>query len=134
MPDPSEPKSLKELLFETVDTFEELEVLVWFHDRGEGSVGGATLIGRQTVAPPEAAEVALASLATRGILSASSANPDQFLYVPSAEARNAIEQIVREYRENPVQIMGLMTANAIERVKTAAVRTFAESFRIRQRK
>jgi hypothetical protein len=134
VPDPSEPKSLKELLFETVDTFEELEVLVWFHDRGEGSVSGATLLGQQTVAPPEAAEVALASLATRGILSASSAKPDQFLYVPSAEAREAIDQIVREYRENPVQVMGLMTANAIERVRTAAARTFAESFRFRRPK
>ena len=134
VPDPIETKSLKELLFETVETFEELEVLVWFHDRGEGSVGGATLIGQQTVAPPEAAEAALACLATRGILSASSAQPDQFLYVPSAEAREAIDQIVREYRENPVQVMRFMTANAIDRVRTAAVRTFAESFRIRRPK
>jgi hypothetical protein len=134
VPDPIETKSLKELLFETVDTFEELEVLVWFHDRGEGSVGRATLIGQQTVAPRDEAEVALASLATRGILSASSAQPNQFLYVPSAEARAAIEIVVREYRENPVQVMRLMTANAIERVKTAAARTFAESFRIRQPK
>ena len=56
MPDPEEPKSLKELLFETVETFEELEVLAWFHDRGEGSLGRATLIAQQTVAPEEAAD------------------------------------------------------------------------------
>ena len=134
MPDPEEPKSLKELLFETVETFEELEVLVWFHDRGEGSLGRATLIAQQTVAPEEAAEAALACLATRGILSASSADAGQFLYVPSSEAREAVDRIVREYRENPVQVMGLMTANAIDRVRTAAARTFAESFRLRQPK
>lgn len=134
MSDPAEPKSLKELLFETVETFEELEVLVWFHDRGEGAVGRATLIAQQTVASNELAEAALDCLATRGIVSASSGDPGQFLFTPGIEAREAIGRIVREYRENPVQVMGLMTANAIDRVRAAAARTFAESFRIRQRK
>jgi hypothetical protein len=134
VPDPAEPKSLKELLFELVESFEELEVLVWFHALGEGSMGEASLIGQQTVAPEEAAHLALARLASRGILSASNAAPDQYLYTPSAEARAAIDRIVHEYRENTVQVMGLMTSNAIERVRTAAARTFAESFRIRHPK
>lgn len=134
VPDPAEPKSFKELLFETAETFEELEVLVWFHGRGEGSAGDATLISQQTTARGEAAEAALASLANRGILSVSSAEPGQFVYVPSAEARQAIELVVSEYRENLVDVVGLMTANAIERVRTAAARTFAEGFRIRRPK
>jgi hypothetical protein len=67
VPDPIETKSLKELLFETVDTFEELEVLDLYHDRGEGSVGRATIIAQQKVAHLDEAHLALASLETRGI-------------------------------------------------------------------
>jgi hypothetical protein len=131
VPEPAEPTTLKELLFETVEGFEELAILVWFHDHGEGSDGDADGMARATGLSVDAAEAALRSLAARGLLSFSSSHPKRFLYAPSSALHDALGRIVLEYRSNPVQVMSFMTANAIDRVRTAAVRTFAECFRIR---
>jgi hypothetical protein len=131
VPEPADATPLKELLFETVESIEELLVLVWFHDRGEGSDGDSEGAARDTGLSADAAEVALRSLAARGLLSSSSGSPKRFLYAPSSALRDALHEIVLEYRANPVQVMSLMTANAIERVRTSALRTFAECFRIR---
>jgi hypothetical protein len=129
--EPTEPKSLKEMLFETVEGFEELEILIWFHEHGEGTAADAILLSRETTVSADIAETALAGLAARGILSSSAGQRDQFTYTPDAERRRAIDHVLSEYRENPLPVMKLMTANAIERVRTGAVRAFADSFRIK---
>ena len=79
MPEPAEATTLKELLFETVESIEELLILVWFHDRGEGGDGDSEGAARGTGLSADAAEVALRSLAARGLLSSSSANGRRFL-------------------------------------------------------
>jgi hypothetical protein len=109
-------------------------VLVWFHEHGEGTVADARDVAGDTRTPPESAGSALVSLAARGLLAASSAEPSRFLYAPTRKTHAAVTRIARAYRNNPVEVMGHMTSNAIERVRTAAVRTFAESFRIRRPK
>ncbi len=131
MPEPAEPTTIKELLFETVESIEELLILVWFHDRGEGSDGDSEGAAGGTGLPTGAAETALGSLAARGLLSSVEGSRKRFLYAPSPEIHDVLNKIVLEYRLNPVQVMSLMTANAIERVRTAALRAFAECFRIR---
>ena len=131
MPEPAEATSLKELLFETVESIEELLILVWFHDRGEGSDGDSEGAARDAGLPVDAAEAALDSLAARGLISSSSASRRRFHFAPPSALRDVLDKIVLEYRLNPVQVMSLMTANAIERVRTSALHTFAECFRIR---
>lgn len=126
----TEGDTLRRLLFETIESLEELEVLKWFHERGDSTPIDAEFLARQTPIPGEATESAIVALAERGLLS-TGAEPHQFAYTPDARTREVVDQIVREYRANPVQIMKIMTENAIERVRTAALRTFAECFRIR---
>ena len=128
---PAEPKSLKELLSEMVESFEELEVLGWFHDHGEGLVGAAELTAQHVVPDLASADAALDTLAARGILCASTDRPRRFSYAPEPDVRQAAERIILEYRANPVQVMRLLTSNAIERVRTAAARRFADSFRLK---
>lgn len=131
MTEPAEPKSLKEMLFETVDGFEELEILIWFHRHGEGTAADAMQLSRETTVSADVAETALAGLAARGILSNPEGQRGQFTYTPDAERRRAIDHVLSEYRENPLPVMKLMTANAIERVRTGAARVFADSFRLK---
>jgi hypothetical protein len=133
--DPLDPPSLKELLFETVDGFEELETLAWFHEHGEGAVADAGMLAKHTsVLPEDAAATALNALAVRGILSSAADRPGSFTYTPTPDARRVIDYIVREYRANTLQVMKYLTANAIERVRTGALRAFADSFRIKRPK
>lgn len=43
-----------------------------------------------------------------------------------------MSRLASVYTSRPIDIMRLMSANAIERVRTAALRTFAEAFVIRK--
>ena len=106
-------------------------VLVWFHERGEGTSAGAEHVANQVRLPVPSVEPALSELVRRDLLAASKTVTSEFQYVPDPARREAIAHLAREYRENPVLVMKLLTENAIERVRTAALKTFAECFRIR---
>ena len=54
--------------------------------------------------------------------------------VQSEEAEATIERLARAYKDQPMPVIKLMSANAIERVRTAALRTFADAFLIRKDK
>jgi len=59
----------------------------------------------------------------------------QHAYVCQSEAVEAtIDRLAAAYRENPIPIIKLMSANAIERLRTAALRTFADAFILRKDK
>jgi hypothetical protein len=128
---PAETTTLKQLLLVALASFEELWVLVWFHDRGEGTEENAAHVARATGLPVEAVEMALRSLAARGILSPASSNPRRFALLPSSVQRQALTTIAREYHSDPARVIRLMTANSIERVRASALRTFADCFRVR---
>ncbi|MGH8171262.1 MAG: hypothetical protein ACRETJ_12070, partial [Steroidobacteraceae bacterium] len=77
---------------------------------------------------------ALASLKSAGLISAgtssdSAVQPPQYAYRPSSSGLDATVGILdREYAERPISIIKLMSANSIERVRTAALHTFADAF------
>ena len=53
----------------------------------------------------------------------------------SSEAIDAtIEALARVYEERRLDVIKRMTANAIERVRTAAIRTFSDAFLLRRKK
>ena len=127
----SERRSLKELLFETVEGFEDLLVLVWFYDTGRPGSADLDGVAKGAGLSPDDAAAALERLVARGILAADSADPRGFSPTRDPKMREIAERIASEYRTSAGQVMKLLTENAIERVKTAALRTFAECFRIR---
>ena len=64
-------------------------------------------------------------------LSAASGAPDaaRYAYRPvSPDLDAAMARLEREHAGRPARIIQLMSANAIERVRTAALRTFADAF------
>jgi hypothetical protein len=122
---------LKRLLFDTVEGIEELEILCWFAKGNE--CGDAETVARDIALPTETVRAALERLTSGGLLQQSSENPKVFRVDADPEAKRVVLVVTGEYRANPVRVMKLMTQNAIERVRTAALRTFAESFRIRKR-
>jgi hypothetical protein len=50
------------------------------------------------------------------------------------DVEGTISRLIAAYREYPIPIIKLMTANAIERLRTAALRTFADAFLLRKDK
>ena len=56
----------------------------------------------------------------------------QYAYRLQSESVEAtISQLAQAYREHPMPVIKLMSANAIERVRTAALSTFADAFILR---
>lgn len=131
MAEPEKESSLKQLLFETVEGFEDLAVLVWFYDASHVDAADVDAVAKGASVPREEALSALERLVARGILEVASVDPKRFRTAEDEAMQKTAERVTREYRTSAGQVMKLLTENAIERVKTAALRTFAECFRIR---
>ena len=129
--DLQEPE-LRQFLFDTVEGVEDLQVLVWFHEQPLGCEASPTRIAEQTGMLSSAALEALTRLVEKGLVSSADPQGMAFRYDPKdPSAHTLLAAVLEQYRTSAVQILKILTANAIERVRTAALRTFAESFRIR---
>jgi DNA-binding IclR family transcriptional regulator len=129
--DLKEPE-LRQFLFDTVEGVEDLQVLVWFHEQPRGCEASPKRIAEQTGMLSSAALEALTRLVEKGLVSCVDSQGVAFRYDPKDPSVHALlAAVLEQYRTSAVQILKILTANAIERVKTAALRRFAESFRIR---
>jgi hypothetical protein len=130
LPDSPSLDQLRAFLFEHVEDLEELEILAFLHARREG----ATLAGiADGVRFPVSTVLAvLERLAAQGTVSCSALEPAEYRFETSdAVVRERFEEVFAAYRTNPSVVMKLMTSNAIDRVRTAAMRRFADSFRLK---
>jgi hypothetical protein len=127
------PEDVRRLLQEHIESYEQLEILlllrrVRYEAWTSASLATRLRINEALVAP------ALASLRAAGLLGADTsddpaAQPPRYAYRPSSSGLDATVGILdREYAERPISIIKLMSANSIERVRTAALHTFADAF------
>src|SRR5690349_8474455 len=130
LPESPSLEQLRRFLFEHVEDLEELEVLACLHDRREEAT--LAVIADEIRFPARTVLPVLERLAARGIVSCTALEPAQYRFeAPDAEARQRFEEVFAAYRANPSALMKLMTSNAIDRVRTAAMRTFADGFRLK---
>lgn len=130
MSDP-EQADLRQRLYDHIESFEELHVLAWLKQRPNESID-EDAIAEGTLIHPNVLSEVLARLTSVGLLSATTARPTRFRYDPKdPELREVIDPILARYESTPLEIIRIMTANAIERVRTAALSTFANAFRLR---
>ena len=73
-------------------------------------------------------------LKAAGLVQITAADPACFAYRPvSSGLDTAVGRLEREYAERPILIIQLMSANAIERLRTAALHTFADAFVLKKK-
>jgi len=131
--DGPEAEELKESLLALFDDLEELVVLSWLREQPTTLGVGIAELAEAVRLPVSNVREAVERLAARELVVKSVAAPVSYCYaIKEQELETRIERILREFRENPVQVMGFMTTNAIERLRTAALRTFADSFRVKK--
>jgi hypothetical protein len=85
---------------------------------------------------PSLTEAALADLLSRGLVD-SPLGSSQVRFTGGSRAPEleaTVARLAGVYAARPIAIIRLMTANAIERVRTAALRTFADAFVLRKDK
>jgi len=128
------PEDVRALLHEHIESYEQLEVLLLLRRERyeEWTVEG--LAARLHVRE-ELVGSALEGLKAGGLVAATSTAPaPRFAYRPTSSGLDAAAgRLDREYAERPIRIIQLMSANAIERVRTAALHTFADAFVLKKK-
>ena len=126
-------QDLRQFLFDNVATYDELEVLLLLQGRSELDWTINTAAPALGL-PAEACQVALANLAAHGLL-ALRGNPTTFRYAPaSKELGDAAELLQRAYRKDRFAIVQLMTTNAMDRVRAAALDRLGGALQLRDAK
>jgi len=129
------PEDVRALLREHIETYEQLEVLLLLRRERYEEWTMAALAARLQVRV-ELIASALEGLETAGLaVVTGEASAPQFTYRPATSGLDAATgRLDREYAERPIRIIQLMSANAIERVRTSALQTFADAFVLKKKK
>lgn len=116
-----------------IDSFESLEILLLL--RRERTPYTAEELSRRLKTRAPLIDDALASLVRARLVNADQNVLTLYTYADEDSARDAIVgSLDRIYRDEPIQIMRLMSTNAIERLRTSTIRAFADAFIVRKHK
>lgn len=132
---PPLPDDVRRLLRECITDFDCLEiVLLLFQSSGEHWT--AEGVAQRTGLALDATRAALKGLVDGGLLRRSGEGlPESFRFAPQQEhLATAVVSLSHLIQTQRPAIMSLMNANAIERVRSGAARTFADAFLIRNRR
>lgn len=120
---------LRRFLFDHVASHEELGVLLLLV-RGPKNDWSVESVAEALGAATDDCRRALAALETSGLVAMG--NSDTYRYSPATEGvARAAQALERTYREQPATVAMMLSANAVARVRTSAMSTFAEAFRVR---
>ncbi|HVL85763.1 MAG TPA: hypothetical protein VM367_15970 [Pseudonocardia sp.] len=125
------PEEVRHLLRDRVSSYEELEILLLLA-REPGIGRTPEVVGELARVPALAAAAALERLRGTGLIEQSPGDGElAYRYRPDGPFSDTVDLLVRESHENPVEIIKLMSANAIERIRMSALVVFADAFVLR---
>ena len=118
------PQDVQALIASSIDSVEQLEVLLLLHGSGGREWRAADVSGALSTTEPSAARC-LASLAQSGLLRA---DDEIYRYEPRPELRPPVDALSRIYSRYRVRIIQLIFS-----APTGNVQSFADAFRIRRK-
>lgn len=125
------PERVRRLLEEHVETYEQLETLLFLARRGKPH--NADTVAEELGITTEAAVEALAHLRARGLVAETSSGRDQvYRFETTSTLESAVQALARLYEERRMDVAKLMTDNAIARMRTATIRRFADAFVVKR--
>jgi hypothetical protein len=117
-----------ELLRQYIETFEDLEVALALTRAGVQGRSPAGLAAELNL-PDAMVAGAVERMIRLGLIRSAGGAGDRLMIDRSDPQRAAaIDELVEQYTSDRVTVMAQMSANALERVRTAAVRAFARAF------
>lgn len=130
MSESSIPQDVQVLLRDHINTYERLEVLLLLAQNREAEWTIETLSERAKM-PVSACADAFAELQAALIVAPVDKRSAQgsIVYVPATEAlEQTVKRLAACYSEHPLEILKFLSASAMERVRNAALRRFADTF------
>jgi len=127
-------EAVRAFLRDYIDSFESLEVLLLLYR--ERTAWTADELSRRFKIRAPVIDDALASLVRARLVNTTEQNVlTSYRYANEDSVRDAlVASLERTYRDEPIQVMQLMSANAIERLRSGAIRAFADAFVFRKDK
>ena len=134
MADTAIPEYVQQLLRDHIHTYEQLEILMLLHKQ-PGVVWTLDGLSERLKISDSLVDEALQQLIASGLTVVEGARGGLSRYrVNAPDAQTLVDALARVYADNPMALMHLLTVNAIERMRTQAVRMFADAFLIRKKK
>lgn len=129
------PEGVRALLHDRITSYEELSILLFLR-RERGTVRTAHAISASLGLPLTLAVAALASLQTQQLVASASGGAGPYYeYAPASPALDEIVgSLASSYDSRPLEIVKLMSENALERIRRRALRAFADAFVLRKGK
>jgi hypothetical protein len=126
---------LRLFLRDHVPGYEELQALLVVA-REAGQDWTESEVAESLNVPVEPISSALDSLVSTGMVEVvRRGNLTAYRYAPTTDIlREEVAGLQRAYSEQPLIVMQMMSTNAMERVRTAALRRFADAFRLERSK
>lgn len=128
-------EDVRAFLHDHIESYEQLELLLLLRHEPDAYWTEETLSVRLSI-PSSLVSAALDELQTAGFILGNRQRSDKrYRYVAQRESLEAtIGRLADKYRDQPMPVIKVMSANAIDRVRTAALRTFADAFILRKEK
>jgi predicted transcriptional regulator len=129
------PHDVQILLRDHIESYEQLELLLLIR-ADSGACWTAETLSTRLHIPASLLQAALDGLESAGFLQVQQqSGAKRHAYLCQSDTVEAtIDRLAAAYRENPIPIIKLMSANAIERLRTSALRTFADAFILKKDK
>ena len=128
MTDSDFPAEARAWLFDHIQTYEHLEIMLLAHKQRDRD-WTADSVGVALKLPTTSAAEVLADLTASGLLERRETTSPVFRYRPASRGHeHVVDCLVRSYEEDRLNVIKLMTANALDRVRTGAMRAFADAF------
>jgi len=132
VPEPLSPE-IESFLEAVIDSFEHLALLLLMRrerNRAWSPAEAAQALGIHA----EGVHSAMASLAKRQLVQVvQDDSSPRYVYAASGASDALVERLGVEYSQNPARLMRLLSAHAIQRVRTSAIRAFADSFILKKK-
>jgi len=127
------PEEVQRLLRAHVPTYEHLAVLLLLY-RERGRMWSIQELGQALRIASKLMDCALADLIRAGLVQIASHEPEpQYRYGAAQSVDAAVALLAREYSDNPVGVVKFLSAGAIQRLRTSALRAFSDAFVITKR-
>ena len=129
------PPDVQILLRDHIESYEQLELLLLMR-AARGSTWTEETLSAQLHLAQSLVGAALERLKAGGFVEAQMHGSERrYAYLGQSDKLEAtINRLAAAYREYPIPIIKLMSANAIERLRTSALRTFADAFILKKDK
>lgn len=124
-------EALRHFLMVHVHSFEDLEVLLLARRR-KGQKFDADEAAKTLRVDPELTAAALSKLVGAELLTEQNGSPPVYEYNAQGVLADRVEELATAYDEQRLAVITTIGSNAIVRVKSSAIKTFAEAFLLRK--